>query len=370
MGFKKTDHDRVQYAVVAMGHIAQNAILPAFANATENSELAAIMSGDNEKRSELSERLGVPAYQYNEYEKMLEEVDAVFIALPNSMHCDFTVRAARAGVHVLCEKPMAVTAAACEEMIEAAADNDVKLMIAYRLHFDEPNLEAVRIAQSGELGELKMFHSVFSQQVKPENIRLQHALGGGPLQDIGIYSINAARYLFQSEPTEVTAMSASSADPRFEEVPEIVGGLLRFPNNRLATILTSFGAASTSMFEIVGTKASLRLDPAFDYQVPLKHQLSVDGAIREREYAKRDQFAAEIHYFSECILQDQKPEPCGREGLADVRIIEALQESAFTHSPVALEPFPKRDRPTPKQEIHFPPSRPDRLINVEAPSMS
>lgn len=368
MGFKKTDHDRVQYAVVAMGHIAQNAILPAFANATENSELAAIMSGDEDKRNELSDRLGVPAFRYNEYDEMLAEVDAVFLALPNSMHHDFTIRAAEAGVHILCEKPMAVTVAECEEMIEAADDNEVKLMIAYRLHFDEPNLEAIRIAQSGELGDLKMFHSVFSQQVKPDNIRLNRALGGGPLSDIGIYSINAARALFRSEPLEVSAMSTSSDDPRFSEVPEIVGGVLRFPDNRLATILSSFGAASVSMFEIVGTKGSLRLDPAFDYQAPLRHQLSVDGVVREKEFPKRDQFAAEIHYFSECILQNRKPEPCGREGLADMRVIEALHESAFTHTPVVLEPFPKQDRPSLQQEIHFPPSHPEPLVKVEAPS--
>jgi glucose-fructose oxidoreductase len=136
------------------------------------------------------------------------QIDAVYVALPNHMHADFSIAAARAGVYVLCEKPMAVTETECQDMIDAARQAGVRLMIAYRLHFEEGNLEAVRTANSGQLGELRIFKSTFTQQVHEGNVRLSASSGGGSLEDMGIYCINAARYLFRSAPTEVFAFSS------------------------------------------------------------------------------------------------------------------------------------------------------------------
>src|SRR5438270_383574 len=207
---------KVRYAVVGLGYIAQNAVLPAFAHA-RNSELTALVSDSPAKLKKLSKKYSVPhTYSYEEYSECLEsgEVDAVYIALPNHMHRDYTEAAANAGVHVLCEKPMAVTEEDCQAMIAAAEKNKIKLMIAYRLHFEEANLKAVELVQSGKLGEPRIFDSIFTMQVKPGNVRLRREKGGGTLYDIGIYCINAARYLFRAEAEEVFGTAENSCDPR------------------------------------------------------------------------------------------------------------------------------------------------------------
>ncbi len=210
---------KVRYAVVGLGYISQVAVLPAFQHARENSELVALVSGDATKCTELAKKYKVnKTYNYQQFPECLEsgEVDAVYIALPNHMHRAYTEAAARAGVHVLCEKPMAVTEQECEAMIEATSRAKVKLMIAYRLHFEKGNLAAMAAVRDGKIGEPRVFRSGFCQQVTPGNSRLQDDLAGGPLYDIGVYCINAARYMFRAEPEEVFAYAATrEQDERF-----------------------------------------------------------------------------------------------------------------------------------------------------------
>src|SRR4051794_6134269 len=201
----------VRYAIVGLGHIAQVAVLPAFAHARRNSRLAALVSDDRTKLAALSKKYGVErTFRYGDYDACLAEVDAVYIALPNSMHAEYTIRAARAGVHVLCEKPMAVTTAECRRMIAACRRHRVKLMIAYRLHFEEINLRVVDLVRRGRIGDPKFFNSSFSMSVRPGDIRTKRDMGGGSLYDIGVYCINAARYLFRAEPRQVTAIAVNS----------------------------------------------------------------------------------------------------------------------------------------------------------------
>lgn len=361
---------RIRYAVVGLGYIAQIAVLPAFSKA-RNCELAALVSDDNVKLEKLSRKYKVPAtYSYEDFDECLNsgEIDAVYIALPNSMHRDYTVRASEAGIHVLCEKPLAVTESECEEMISAAANNGVKLMTAYRLHFEQANMKAVEIAQSGKLGDLRVFNSLFSMQVREGDIRLQEDLGGGTLYDIGIYCINAARYLFQDEPNEVVGFSANNGENRFKEVDEMFSAILRFPNERLASFTTSFGAADISAYQIVGTEGDLKVDPAYEFAADLKHRLTIKGKTRERSFPKRDQFAPELIYFADCVINDNEPEPSGKEGLADVRIIRALYRSAENGKPVSLDEFEKERRPTIEQEIHEPPVKKPELVRAATPS--
>jgi predicted dehydrogenase len=179
----------VRYAVIGAGHIAQTAVLPAFRNA-ENAELVAIVSGDATKRQALRERYGVErCVGYEDYADLLDEgdIDAVFITLPNHLHCEYAVTAARHGVHVLCEKPMAVTEQECEQMLRAAEDHGVQLMIAYRLHFEPAHLEAISIVKSGEIGTPRLVTSTFSQDVQAGNVRLLPVeKGGGPVYDMGV----------------------------------------------------------------------------------------------------------------------------------------------------------------------------------------
>jgi predicted dehydrogenase len=355
---------KVRYAVVGLGHIAQIAVLPGFAQA-QNSTLAALVSDDPEKLRKLSRRYGVRhVCSYEDADELFEsgEVDAVYITLPNAMHREYTERAARAGLHVLCEKPMAVTSDDCERMIQVTRENAVRLMIAYRLHFERGNLEAAEMAHSGTLGDLRFFSSNFSMQVAPENFRSSRKLGGGPLYDIGIYCINAARAAFAAEPTAVLATAVTRRDQRFREIPETVAVMMKFPQERIASFTCSFGGADRSAYEIVGTKGSITLDPAYEYAQGVEYVLRLGKRKREKRYEKSDQFAPELIYFSDCILNDSEPEPSGEEGIADVRVIEALNRSIETGRWVSPELPQRRRRPTLRQEIRRPGIQPPPLV--------
>ena len=364
---------KVRYAVVGLGYISQVAVLPAFQHAKRNSVLAGLVSDDPTKLKKLGRRYGVEdRWSYAQYAECLDSglIDAVYIALPNDMHHEYAVSAARAGIHVLCEKPLATTEADCREMIDAARNADVKLMTAYRLHFERANMSAVEIARSGKLGDLRLFDSVFTMQVRDEdNIRLKSDAGGGTLYDIGIYCINAARYLFRAEPVEVVALSAAGEERRFAEVEEMTAAVLRFPGDRLATFSCSFGASDVSAYRVVGTKGSLQLDPAYEYAEELRRIETLNGRTREKVFPVRDQFAPELLYFSDCVLKDKQPEPSGEEGLADVRVIEALYRSARRGGqPVVLSDFRREARPSLKQEIRRPPVRKPQMVHAQAPS--
>jgi glucose-fructose oxidoreductase len=362
---------KVRYAVVGLGHIAQTSVLPGFANARENSALVALVSDDPAKLRALSKTYRAPlTFSYKEYEACVlsGDVDAVYIALPNSQHKEFAVRAAAAGLHVLCEKPLALDETECQEIIRTCAEHRVRLMTAYRLHFERANLEAIRLLQAGTIGEPRIFNSVFSMQIQEGNIRLKKSLGGGPLYDIGIYCINAARYLFRSEPTEVFAYSANNGDRRFREVDEMTSAVLRFPGDRLATFSTSFGAADQAVYEIIGTRGILRVCGAYEHSEPMEMTITVEGRTQRRRYAGRDQFGPELVYFSNCILKNKDPEPSGLEGLLDVHIIRSLLQSARHGVSVRLQPLARRRRPSLRQHIFRPPARPRRQIHIQAPS--
>jgi predicted dehydrogenase len=344
-------------------------VLPAFSHSHENSELAALVSGSPTKLRKLAKQYGVAAYSYEQYQDCLEgDIDAVYIALPNHMHREYTEAAARAGVHVLCEKPMAVTEEDCQAMIDATKQHGVKLMIAYRLHFEEANLKAVELVQSRKLGEPRIFNSVFTMQVKPGNIRLEKKKGGGTLYDIGIYCIKAVRHLFLEEPREVFAQAVNSGDPRFREVEESMFAIMQFSHGRGASFVCSFGSAEVSAYEVVGTKGLLRMDPAYEYATDLKMRLIIGGKEKTQVFKKHDQFAPELIYFSDCILKDKEPEPSGEEGLQDVRIIRALYESARTGEPIILDAQVPRKRPSTAQQITRPPVKKSKLVGAEGPS--
>jgi predicted dehydrogenase len=361
---------KIRYAVVGLGDLAQVAVLPAFKN-SPNSELVAIVSGDAEKRRKLGKKYRLEhVYSYEEYGSALAEVDAVYLVLPNHLHRDYAVRAAEAGVHVLCEKPMAVTEEDCKAMIEAADTHDVKLMIAYRLHFEEANLEAIRLVKARKLGNPRIFNSTFAQMVLERNIRVTEPVekGGGPVYDMGIYCINAARYVFQEEPTAVLAFSANNGEKKFQKIDEMTSVLMRFPEERLATFTCSFGAADVSRYTVIGTKGFLTAEPAYDYSIGLKHHLTIGEKTTTRTFPKRDQFAAALIYFTDCILKNKEPEPSGWEGLADVSIVRAIYESARTGKTVELNDLPGKKKPTMRQEIHRPAHGKPRTVNAESPS--
>lgn len=368
MARRASPRSKIRYAVVGLGYIAQAAVLPAFKHASKNSVLHALVSGDEAKLAEVGDMYEVPVRgTYADYDACLQEVDAVFICTPNTSHAEQAVGAAQAGVHVLCEKPLAVTSDECDRITRACADAKVKLMTAYRLHFEPLFLEIVARTHRGEIGELRYFQSSFSMHAYPDGIRTRRETGGGTLYDLGVYCINAACLLFQEGPTQVYASAVFGARSGMPDVDDTTAALLRFERDRLATFTTSFASGGVSDFRIVGTEGDIHAEPAYSHSDALAYTMTVGTKTLKRKGRRRGQFAAELLYFSDCILRDREPEPSGEEGTRDVRIVEALYESARRAAPVDLEPFEPDLVPGTDQAISRPSARTPALVHVQKP---
>jgi predicted dehydrogenase len=345
----KQSKGKVRYAVVGLGHIAQHAILPAFKNAQDNSILSALVSGHQEKLDELGNTYQIQKrYLYSEFEDCLrrKEIDAVYICTSNEHHRHFTETAARLGVHILCEKPLALSLRDCESMLEATKKHGVKLMVAYRLNYDSAYRRALKLVNNKKIGDPRIFNSIFTTQVKdPQNTRLiEIEKGGGPLYDIGVYCINAARNLFRCEPIEVYAKSVTTNEARFKKIDETVSCLLKFPEGKIATFTVSLGNFPSADFDVIGTKGRIKLEKAYNYDSSTILRLFERGKSILKRYPKRDQFSPEIRHFSECILKNKTPLTSALEGLIDVEIIEALQLSIDLDSPITLDEVHRRNR--------------------------
>jgi predicted dehydrogenase len=340
----------IRYAVVGAGWISQEAFMPGVAQ-SGNSTIAAIVTGDLEKGAKLAAFHNVPqVVSYADYDALLagDTVDAVYIALPNSMHADYAIRAAKAGKHVMVEKPLAVSVAEGEAMIAAAEAAGVFLMTAYRLHHEPGTLAVLDHIQRGTIGTPLIFQSLFSFQSALGNHRLQAAHWGGPLQDIGVYCINAARHIFSEEPIEVTAcINQPKDDPRFAEVEATIAATLRFPSGGIAQFVCSFGAGEIDQYRIVGSKGDIELDPAFKFDFAMKMRLRTSGKTEEIAYPQIDHFGAQVAYYSDCITAGTAPEADGAEGLADMRLLLAIEAAARTGQPQAIDNPTRPRHPTP-----------------------
>lgn len=335
--FPRPEGERVGFAVVGLGSFALNQIVPSFGEARQ-AKLAALVSGSAEKAREVGRAYGVGPehlYGYDDFDRIAQDpsVQVVYVITPNSLHEEFVVRAAKAGKHVLCEKPMAPTADACERMIAACRQADRRLMVAYRAQYEPFNMKAIELCRGGELGRIKLVNSDHGRTLDPQDPadqwRMSRELaGGGSLVDIGIYSLQAARYLTGEEPVEVRAMvSSTEGDPRFREVEETCLFQLRFPSGAVASLSSSYGHADVKRIQVMGEQASLELDPATDYY---KHNLWVRTKQQERKVQVEDgnQFALQMDHMAGCVLEGKEPRTPGEEGLRDVRIMAAIYESA------------------------------------------
>jgi predicted dehydrogenase len=333
---------KLGWAIVGLGNLAINQILPAFCQC-EKSKVVAFVSGHPDKAHKLALRYGVSPqsiYNYQNYDSIRNnpEVDVIYIVLPNGMHAEYTVRGLEAGKHVLCEKPMATSPAECQHMIDAARKANRKLMIAYRCRYEPYNQEAIRIARSHELGPTQMVLADAGFPLgDPNQWRCNKQLaGGGSMMDIGIYALNASRYLSGEEPTEVNAMMYSTpGDPRFKEVEEHVLFQLRFPSGILANCSSSYGYFHQSVFRVMGTEGRLVLDPASWY-TGSRMWIERDNTIENRDLTEVDHFTAEMDHMSDCVMQNKDPLTPGEEGLRDLTIIQAIYESAQTGKVVKL----------------------------------
>jgi len=333
---------KLGWAIVGLGSLSINQILPAFAKC-EKSKVVAFVSGHPDKANKLALRYGVNQkniYSYQNYDTIKDnpEVDVIYIVLPNGMHAEYTIRGLHAGKHVLCEKPMANSPAECEQMVEAGKKANRKLMVAYRCRYEPHNREAIRIAQSKQFGPIQMILADAGFNIgDPDQWRLNKALaGGGSMMDIGIYALNASRYLSGEEPTEVNAMIYSTpGDPRFKEVEEHVTFQLRFPSGVLANCTSSYGYFPQSHYRVMGTEGWVEMDPATWYD-GLRLRTHRENTLQEIELPERDHFMLEMDHMSECVMQNNEPLTPGEEGLRDLRIIAAIYESAKTGKMVKL----------------------------------
>ncbi|GGK99619.1 Gfo/Idh/MocA family protein [Deinococcus radiotolerans] len=340
---------QVGYAVLGLGELTLDELLPAYATAGR-SRLAAVVSDDHDKAVQSALAYGLSeadAYSYDTFEALAgrDDVQAVYIVLPNTLHREYTERAARIGKHVLCEKPLAGSVEDAEAMVRACRGAGVYLMTAYRCQYTPVHWRARDLVQSGELGAVKLIHAV-NVQVEPDEgqWRLRRDLaGGGSLLDVGLYCINTVRFLLGTEPLEVTARTHSTpGDPRFTEVEESVSFQLAFPGGVLVSCSCSYGAAHARTLDVYGAQGRLSLDPAFDY-TDLRLRVHTPDTITEHRLKESDQFTLEIDHFSRCIQERRGPFTPGEEGLQDERIMAAIYQSAREGRPVPLDEHPGRD---------------------------
>jgi predicted dehydrogenase len=330
---------RIGYAIVGLGKLSQEELLPAFTHC-KKSRLVALVSGDRNKATKLAERYNVSPkniYNYQNYDQLMDNpaVQVVYIVLPNHLHAEYTIRAAQAGKHVLCEKPMANSVAECQAMIDACNQANRKLMIAYRLQYEPHHRRAIEMARQQEFGTLKhiVTENCENNLKDPNHWRFDKARGGGgALPDIGIYCLNAARYLTGEEPIEISAHKYSTpTDARFKTVDESVNFYLKFPSGVTASCLTSYGCFSGKRFRAYAENGWFEIDPAFSYKgLRLMSSSTVDKETDQTEHQCRivNHFANEMDEMSTCILENKPPLMPGEEGMQDMRLIELIYKSA------------------------------------------
>ncbi len=337
---------RVGFAVVGLGSLALNQIIPAFGKC-KTAKLAAVVSGSPGKAMQVAQEHGLSekaVYDYKTYDQLKDnkEVDIIYIVLPNGMHAEYTVRGAKAGKHILCEKPMANSAGECQQMITACNEAGRKLMIAYRIQYEPHHALAKKWLREKKFGATKFIEAVNGQnQGDPGQWRQNKKLaGGGALPDVGLYCLNTLRYLVGEEPTEVSAsLYSTPGDPRFKEVEETVAWQMRFPGGILANCATGYGFHESRRYRVNAEVGWFGLDPAFSYENLAMESAHAEAMIEYREKVglmPKNQFALEMDHMAECVLDDKRPYTPGEEGLQDQRIMEAIYESAASGKTVKI----------------------------------
>jgi predicted dehydrogenase len=361
---------KIRYGFVALGDIAQEAMLPGVEH-TGNSTIAALVTGDPVKAGRLAERYGVAhTYSYEQFPEMLQSgnVDAVYIATPNWRHAEFVLPALTAGIHVLVEKPLEIDTARCQKILDEQRTSNAKLMVAYRLHFEPATVAAIERVRNGELGQVHLFTSTFAQMVDPANHRAKSGAAAGPVLDMGPYPVNAVRNLFGAEPTEVFAFGSRHANSGLGDFDDTVTVMLRFPEGRLAHFVVSYYGNAIDAYTVLGTKGSLQVQPGYTYGESLEHFLTLGNKEDKVSYKSTDHFGGEMKYFSDCILHDIDPEPDAEEGLADVRVLQAIQRALETGQVQTLAPFARSKRIDTDQVVRLGALKPPEPVHASSPS--
>ncbi len=331
---------KLGWALVGLGSLSKNQIAPALLK-TQFSKLTAVVTGTPAKGVEWREKYGLAenkVYNYENFDKILEdkEIDVVYIVLPNSMHHEYVIRAAKAGKHVFCEKPMANTAKECREMIAACEAAKVKLGVAYRCQFEAHHKEAIRLAKEKVFGAVKHVNAEFGFKIgDPKQWRLRKPLaGGGALMDVGVYALNACRYLTGEEPVEISALETKTDAVKFAEVDETITWQMKFASGATANCLTTYNFNGANSFTVYAEKGRFGMGPAYGYSG--QKGWTSDPKV-PFEFPPSDHFVLEMDAFSESILNDKPFAVPGEEGLKDLLAVEAIYKSIANGKPEKVE---------------------------------
>lgn len=361
---------RLGVAVVGLGTLALENIIPAFGE-TKHVRLAALVSGSPEKARAVGAEYGIPEksiYSYERFDEIRNDpsVDIVYIVVPNALHAPFTVRAAQAGKHVLCEKPMAATVAEAERMVEACKAAGRKLMIAYRMQYTPEHRTLIDLARSKRYGAVRFIEAVNGQNDLPNGQwrQIKAMAGGGSLPDVGVYCFNAFRYLTGEEPVAVTGLvTRPEGDPRFREIEDVAMFTLRFPSGIVASGQCGYSFHESRMLRIHAETGWFGADAAFGYDniaVAINRKEGQSSATESRRFSPKSQFAQEMDAFAAALQSGEEPHTPGAEGLQDMRIMEAIYRSAAQGGAVVTLPattgLDRTRGPWPKQLGSFVPA--------------
>ena len=334
---------RIGYAVVGLGSIAETSVLPAFRN-SKKSKLVALVSHAKSRAEQLGAKFGVKhCYSYENYDQCLSlpGVDAVFVSSVNGAHAEQTIRAASAGKHVLCEKPMATSVEDCRRMLEACRANRVRLMIAYRKYFEPGSVALKKLVTSGKLGRLRHIFSSYTEHVDPGKAKTwqlnRKLAGGGSLMDIGIYCVNTMRWMAGSTPIDATACRWTDDPKRFSDVEDSIAFRLTHPDGLVCQGTSSYSSMAASFLQVHGDQGWAALNPAFAFEEERRLFGKLKGRWFEQKFKVIDEFALELNAFTESIHRGRDPEPDGMEGLRDMATIEAIYRSAQENRAVPIQ---------------------------------
>ena len=325
----------VGFAAVGLGTISD--IFIRACQSSGSAKITGLVTGHPDDKGErYAAQYGVPKssiYTYQTFDRIRDnpEIDAVYIGLPNSMHCEYTLRAAAAGKHVLCEKPMAISSAECRQMIDACRKANVKLMIAYRIQYEPTWAKAIEMIRSGGVGQIESFQGAFFNQQKAGTWRLDRKLaGGGPILDLGIYPLNAIRFITGEEPSAYTAeMATRETGPRFAEVEQSMEWTMKLPSGILASCSCSYGTSSPGYLRVNGFSGYMVFEPAFNYDGVRVHGQSAGQPVDLVSPGRAPyQFTIEADHFAACVRTNTQPRSPGEEGLKDMLAIEAIYRAA------------------------------------------
>ncbi|MBX2840448.1 MAG: Gfo/Idh/MocA family oxidoreductase [Flammeovirgaceae bacterium] len=337
LGFSKPGKldKKMGVALVGLGYYSTDLLAPALKE-TENCYLAGIVTGTPEKAVKWQKEHNIPkknTYNYDNFDEIKnnKDIDIVYIVLPNSMHAEYTIRAAKAGKHVICEKPMAMDEEECKQMIKACNDNNVKLSIGYRMQFEPTTQEVMRLGQEKVLGAIKLVTaSAGYREGRTDHWKVKKAYGGSPLMDMGVYSLQAARYITGEEPISVTAQAYNTRPEIFTEVPETITFQIQFPSGAVGNLTTSFGMSVNSMHTTT-EKGWFKLDPFSAYK-------GIKGSSKEGvfDFPVINQQATQMDEVAVCISENKPMRVPGEEGLKDIIVVKAIEEALETGKKVEI----------------------------------